>query len=102
MAQKPAVEPQTELTLTEALNSLNGVEYDNANRLSKGRLIKLIDEDPVEGAFVLVTILRQREDKALTFMDVKKVMTLGEINTYFTPEPEDTDEDDPESEVGKD
>lgn len=87
------------LTMTEALNSLNGVEYSNANVLSKGRLLKLIEIDAIDAMYVLITVLKQRDNKQTTLADVRRDLCIGDVNKYFASEPETDDED---SELGND
>jgi hypothetical protein len=95
-------EPQTDLTAEEAFESLNGYEEIGITKAFGAQVTKLAETEPTMFARALVFAMERR--RGLDHDAAKAAAMerpLSEIDAYFTEEPEELDEEEPESEVGK-
>lgn len=96
-------EPVTEMTLSEALDDLTGLEYDNATAMGRNvPIVTQMQENPIGAMYVLVTLMEMRGDRTVTLAGIKSRYTVGMIQRYFSKPPIDADDESPASAVGKD
>lgn len=95
--------PTHEMTADEFSDTITGNEEEIINRQFGVDWTVLPENRPTMFMRAMVTIAEYRYGMAVK--EAKKFamdMTLLEANSYFTPEPEDADPEQPDSESGKD
>lgn len=93
----------TDMTGTEMQESLTG--YDEiAIEQSWGKTLQVLASDHVTKFQRALVFVHQRRE-GLSDADAKKAcmeMGLGEVQGYFADDPEDIDDEEPETDAGKD
>ena len=92
-----------EQTLTEVLESLNGVEQEAIENAYGLSFATLAAQYPNRLAYGLAWIALRRMNAAVNLTTVKQVLTLKDLDTFFAEEDEldQLDPENPESESGK-
>lgn len=81
--------PTEKPTMNEAIADLTGLEYDDLVRLCKGNDPTTYGrEHPVEFTYALVCVMRLRTTPGLTLLQLKQEVRVGQLDTYFSPEPD--------------
>ncbi len=94
----------TDMTMSEALESLNGVEQEAIENAYGMSFQALATQDPNRLGYGLVWVGLRRMDRNVTLPAVKQNITLGQLDKFFAEEDpaDEIDPDDPVSESGKD
>lgn len=95
--------PATELTVHEFVESLTGYEEDSVLQHFGADVLVLLASRPMTCGRSLVYVDRKRagDDDASAVAHAKS-LPMRQVDGYFTPEPEEMDDDEPETEPGKD
>lgn len=93
-------ETPEKITITEMTNSLTGFEEIAAAKAFKAEMEDLVNSSKFGRALVFVD-LRRRPMPDTEAYEQAMSMRLGDVNTYFAEEGDDVDEEDPDSESGK-
>ena len=89
-------------TLSEAVNSLTGLDEVAISKHFYRDWGVLSAESPTMFARALVMVGKTRQGVAANEAKTAALaLTIKELNTYFEPEPEEVDGDEPVSEPGK-
>lgn len=96
MRDRPAIKPSIDLPLSAAAEELTGFEVLAIER-QWGRPMHEL------GGYQLLagTVWAYQNRQAQTGWDAVKAMTMRELSGYFEPEPDDTHDTEPDTELGK-
>jgi hypothetical protein len=97
-AVREPVKPTSELTLTDAVQELTGFEALLVERRFNKKLEELGGTSLTIG---VVWAYENRDGNKRAWSSVEN-MSFRELTGYFTPEPEDPNETEPDSDAGKD
>jgi hypothetical protein len=102
-AREKLLPPTSDMTTDEFSDTITGVEEEIINRHFGVDWTALPENRPTMFLRAMVTVDKIRAggkpgDAKKAAMD----LTLLEVNSYFTPDPEDVDSEDPDSDSGKD
>lgn len=91
-------EPAIKIPLSDAVQELHGFE---ALQIERRYNRKLEDLGGISLTIGVVWAYENRDGKKRAWASVEN-MTFRELTGYFAPEPDDVNEDDPDSDAGKD
>lgn len=101
-ASKTETKPSTDLTVNEFVESLTGHEEDAILQHFGADVLVLLSTRPMTCGRSLIYVDRKRQgDDNNAAVAHAKGLPMRQVDAYFTPEPIELDDDEPESEPGK-
>ena len=96
MTEHEPIKPTVDIPLSDAVQEMTGHEVRVIERRENAKL------EDIGGIALTIGVVWTYENrgKKRSWSDVEN-MTMRELTSYFAPEPDDVDEEDPDSAAGK-